>query len=65
MIDDGTGLLTIGQLSRGTGLPVRTIRTRLRFGVPDLPDDPTTEPLSTHREAFAWVVAALRAQLGS
>ncbi|WP_055618794.1 hypothetical protein [Streptomyces phaeochromogenes] len=138
MIDDGTGLLTIGQLSRSTGLPVRTIRTRLSFGVPDLPDDPTTEqvaawvelaellqpageartgagsgagrpggrhgpgrgarrrrqgrrtgphgvgepgrgrplpgtagartgaePLSTHREAFAWVVAALRAQLGS
>ncbi|MGP4045166.1 helix-turn-helix domain-containing protein [Streptomyces sp. 2A115] len=26
MIDDGTGLLTIGQLSRSTGLPVRTIR---------------------------------------
>ena len=26
MIDDGTGLLTIGQLSRRTGLPVRTIR---------------------------------------
>ncbi|MFF5005490.1 hypothetical protein ACFY3G_22050 [Streptomyces phaeochromogenes] len=116
---------------------MRTIRTRLRFGVPDLPDDPTTEqvdawvelaellqpagearerglapdapeaatvlaevlgdadraavldhmvsasraevarfrelpalvrgtePLSTHRQAFAWVVAALRAQLGS
>ncbi|MGX1914541.1 hypothetical protein ACWIID_37830 [Streptomyces phaeochromogenes] len=24
-----------------------------------------TEPLPTHREAFAWVVAALHAQLGS
>ncbi|MGW2290374.1 hypothetical protein [Streptomyces phaeochromogenes] len=73
---------------------MRTIRTRLRFGVPGLPDDPTTgqvdarvelaellqptgvarewglapdapEALATHREAFAWVVGALRAQLGS
>ncbi|MGW2049140.1 helix-turn-helix domain-containing protein [Streptomyces sp. NPDC001858] len=26
MIDDGTGLLTIGELARATGLPVRTIR---------------------------------------
>jgi DNA-binding transcriptional MerR regulator len=26
MIDDGTGLLTIGELARSTGLTVRTIR---------------------------------------
>jgi DNA-binding transcriptional MerR regulator len=26
MIDDGTGLLTIGELARATGLTVRTIR---------------------------------------
>ncbi|MCX4905258.1 MerR family DNA-binding transcriptional regulator [Streptomyces sp. NBC_00878] len=96
MIDDGTRLLTIGQLSRSTGLPVRTIRywsdagalppvtrseggyrlydagsvarleltfdgldtadpdirTRMRFGVPDLPDDPTIEQVD------AWVELA-------
>ncbi|MFD9494656.1 MerR family transcriptional regulator [Streptomyces sp. NPDC102256] len=92
MTDDGTGLLTIGALSRSTGLSVRTIRyrsdegalppvarssggyrlydagsvarlelvrtlrerirTRLRFSVGDLPDDPTPEQVN------AWVEPA-------
>lgn len=30
---DGTGLLTIGELARGTGLTVRTIRYRSDEGV--------------------------------
>lgn len=55
MIDDGTGLLTIGQLSRNTGLSVRTIRYWSDAGV--LP--PATRSSGGYRLYDAAAVARL------
>lgn len=65
MIDDGTGLFTIGELARATGL---TVRTRAGFHAQAnryrqlIALVNGREPGHEHAEEFAWVVAALRSR---